>query len=212
MGGFVLSEALDWKVSLPAPSTHGDPDAPLFSRLAAGDQAALGPLMARHGPRLRVLARRMTGRNDEAEDIVQEAFVAIWRRAARIDPDKAPIAAYLTRAVVNRCIDRARRQKIRRLIGLESAPEIEDDAPGADQVVEARGEMQAVARDLADLPARQRAAILLASGGDLTVAEVAAAMDLSVGATEQLLVRARRTLRRRALERMGADADRDMGP
>lgn len=193
------------KVSLPPAKPSDDPDALLAVRLQAGDEQALGLLMARHGGRLRQLARRMTGRADEAEDIVQEAFVAIWRRAARIEVGQVSIGAYLTRTVINRCIDRSRRERIRRWIGLDVVPEVEDEAPAADDVLEARSEMRAVARDLTALPPRQRAAILLVSSGDHPIAEIAETMALSVGAVEQLLVRARRTLRARALERLGTE-------
>lgn len=193
------------KVSLPPATPPDDPDALLAVRLRAGDEQALALLMARHGGRLRQLARRMTGRADEAEDIVQEAFVAIWRHAYRLEAGKASIGAYLTRTVINRCIDRARRERIRRWIGLDTVPEIEDEAPAADDMLQARSEMQAVARDLTALPPRQRAAILLVSSGDRSIADVAEAMSLSVGAVEQLLVRARRVLRARALERLGTE-------
>ena len=68
----------------------------------------------------------------------------------------------------------------------------------------ARSEVQAVMRDLAALPPRQRAAILLASDGEASTAAIADVMDLSVGATEQLLVRARRSLRLSAMARQEA--------
>jgi RNA polymerase sigma-70 factor (ECF subfamily) len=65
----------------------------------------------------------------------------------------------------------------------------------------AGSELAAVARDLLSLPARQREAVLLCADGATTNAEIAAAMGLSVGAVEQLLVRARRTLRLRLAAR-----------
>ena len=181
-----------------------DPDAGLVARLAAGDQSALSELMKRHGRRLRHIAVRMTGRVEDAEDIVQEAFVAFWRRAPRLKPDGAPFAAYLTRTVVNRCIDRSRRERLRRFIGLETVREPEDPEPGADHSLAMRSEAAAVMADLQQLPARQRAAILLVSTEEQSIADVAGVMNLSVGAVEQLLVRARRTLRLRAIERTKA--------
>lgn len=190
--------------NLAEPTPSADPDAPVVARLIAGDETALGELMKRHGGRLRQIALRMTGRSDDAEDIVQDAFVAVWRRAGALKVDGAPFGAYLTRTVVNRCIDKARREKLRRMIGLDSTPEPEDQTPGADQAVASRSEMAAVAQDLRALPARQRAAILLVSTQEHGVGEVAQIMGLSVGAVEQLLVRARRTLRNRAFERMNS--------
>lgn len=205
MDGLLTLEHLDRKAPLAAPLPESDADAWLLARLAAGEESALGGLMSRHGPRLRRLAARMTGAVDEAEDIVQEAFVAIWRRAARLEAEGASLGSYLTRVVVNRCIDRSRRAKLRRLIGLDLAPEFDDGQPGADRQLAARDEVRAVARDLARLPERQKAAILLQSTGEHGVGEIATILGLSIGATEQLLVRARRTLRRRALARQGEE-------
>ena len=181
--------------------TAEDADAALIRRLQAGDERALEALMLAHGGRLRLIARRICGRADEADDVVQDAFLVLWRQAAKLDPGRGPIGAYLTRVVVNRSIDRARRARLLRFIGLDTAPDPADDAPGPETVTLARSEVSAVMRDLAALPPRQRAAILLASGDDPSTAAIADVMNLSVGATEQLLVRARRTLRLRAMER-----------
>ncbi|WP_210187029.1 RNA polymerase sigma factor [Kaistia soli] len=182
-------------------SDADDADAELTLRLKAGDERALQALMLRHGGRLRLIARRILARADEAEDIVQDVFLAVWRRADRLDTERGPIGAYLTRAVVNRSIDRARRARFLQFIGLDTAPEGVDDMPGPEVTALARSEVSAVMRDLQTLPPRQRAAILLASSDEHSTVAIADLMNLSVGATEQLLVRARRTLRLRAMAR-----------
>ena len=170
-------------------------------RLQAGDARALDLIMRRHGGRLRAIAHRMLGRADEAEDLVQDSFVALWRQAGRIDIERGPIGAWLTRVVVNRAIDRSRRNRFLRFIGLDSAEESADEAPDPETEVISRSEMAAVRADLAALPARQRAAILLAAEGGQSTAEIAEALGLSTGAAEQLLVRARRSLRLSAMQR-----------
>lgn len=210
MVDIAFPERLDRKFSLATVPFPSDPDHPLVARLAAGDETALRELMNRHGGRLRQIARRMNGGDIDADDIVQEAFVAVWRRAPKLladrtsGMDRAPFGAYLTRIVVNRSIDRARRARFWRMIGIETAPEMADEAPALDDALVARSEVAAVASDLQILPARQRAAILLASSEERSVGEVAEAMGISIGAVEQLLVRARRTLRSRALARLQA--------
>lgn len=179
-----------------------DADSALLARMAAGDEAALSILMTRHRQRLRNLALRMTGRSDEADDIVQEAFVAIWRHGTRFRSEGVPFAAYLTRIVVNRSIDRIRRARLRRFIGMDEATEAVDELPDADRTSIGQSEIAAVAKDIGRLPARQRAAILLVSTGERSTKDVADILGLSVGAVEQLLVRARRSLRIAALKRM----------
>ena len=114
-----------------------------------------------------------------------------------------PFAAWLTRIAINRAIDAGRRRRVRRFFGLEEADAVADEAATAEDETAARGELAAVAADIRALPQRQRAAILLAAGGEHSNSEIAAMLGLSAGAVEQLLVRARRTLRARLAEREG---------
>lgn len=178
-------------------------DETLAAMTAAGDQRALGEIIRRHGGRLRVLALRFAGGAAEADDVVQETFVSFWRTASRWQPGGPPLGAYLTRIAVNRAIDGDRRRRVRRFFGLEEANEVADTTPAADDQLSGRRELEAVTSDLQDLPARQRTAILLAAEGDLSNGEIGEIMGLTEGAVEQLLVRARRTLRTRLADRQG---------
>ena len=76
-----------------------------------------------------------------------------------------------------------------------------DQSASAETETAMRGELAAVTEDIRNLPARQRAAILLAADGERSNMEIAATLGISEGAAEQLLVRARRTLRTRLAER-----------
>lgn len=178
-------------------------DEALAALIAAGDQRAFGEIVRRHGGRLRALALRFTGGAAEADDIVQETFLSFWRTASRWQPNGPPLGAYLTRIAINRAIDGDRRRRVRRFFGLEEAADVADPEPAADDRLAGRRALAAVARDLAGLPARQRAAILLAAAGERSNTEIGEALGLSEGAVEQLLVRARRTLRMRLAERDG---------
>jgi RNA polymerase sigma-70 factor (ECF subfamily) len=176
-------------------------DEALVAQVAAGDQRAFAAIVRRHGGRLRALALRFSGGAAEADDIVQETFWSLWRNAGRWRPGGPPFAAYLTRMAINRAIDGERKLKTRRFFGLEAADDAPDPAPPADDKLAASNALAAVAADIKALPARQRAAILLAADGERTNGEIAEAMGLSIGAVEQLLVRARRTLRARLADR-----------
>jgi RNA polymerase sigma-70 factor (ECF subfamily) len=178
-----------------------DSDERLVARIAAGDERAFAVIVRRHAGRLKALALGFTGAAGEADDIVQETFWSFWRHAVRWRPDGPPLAAYLARIAMNRAIDARRRRKVRAFFGLKDAVEVADLTMRADERMVAGSELAAVSRDLLDLPDRQREAVLLAADGGTSNAEIAAAMGLSVGAVEQLLVRARRTLRRRLAAR-----------
>ena len=176
-------------------------DEALVAEIAAGDQRAFAEIVRRHGGRLKSLALRFTGGAAEADDVVQETFWSLWRNAGRWQPGGPPFAAYLTRMAINRAIDGERKRRARRFFGLDAVEDAADPAQPADQRLETSGKLAAVAREIGALPTRQRAAILLAADGERSNAEIAEAMGLSVGAVEQLLVRARRTLRMRLAER-----------
>ena len=181
----------------------GAEDETLVALIAAGDQRAFGEIVRRHGGRLRALALGFAGGAADADDIVQETFLSFWRTAARWRPDGAPLGAYLTRIAVNRAIDGDRRRRVRRFFGLEAADDVANAEFAADERLQGKQALAAVARDIRQLPARQRAAILLVADGDRSNGEIAGVMGLSEGAVEQLLVRARRTLRARLAEREG---------
>lgn len=82
----------------------------LLQRIADGDDEALRELYRAHHRLAFALAVRMLGREDAAEDIVQEAFLRVWRHAGRFDPAKAGFATWLGRIVRNLCVDQLRRK------------------------------------------------------------------------------------------------------
>ena len=168
----------------------------LLMRVAMGDQAALARIIDRHGRGLRLFAARLLGSASDAEDIVQDVFVAAWKHAARFDPDKGRATTWLYRIAANRCIDARRRRSFRVFIGLEAVEDgVAGEEPAADTRVGARQELAIVRRGLLGLPERQRMALLLRAVADLDVPEIAAVMGTSIGSAEQLLVRGRRALR-----------------
>lgn len=180
-----------------------DPDLPLIRAVAAGNERALRALLIRHGPRLRALAGGYSAAAGDADDVVQDTMWTVWRTAARFEARGVKVASWITRIAVNRCIDLERRRRIRRFVGLEDATDAADPAIAADEALAGRNRLAAVLGDIRALPPRQRAAILIAAGGNQTTADIAASLGVSIGAAEQLLVRARRTLRQNLARREG---------
>ncbi|MBB94250.1 MAG: RNA polymerase subunit sigma-24 [Rhodobacteraceae bacterium] len=172
----------------------------LMAALVAGDRRALASLITIYGPGIRRYAAQALNVAADAEDVAQEVFLRAWKKAGSYDPSKGAVSTWLYRIAVNLCIDRNRRGGFRRFVGLESAPEPEDDTPDAEADLDARQRLARTQKAIAALPDRQRRAILLRVTGDLSSTEIAATLGTSAGAVEQLLVRARTTLRQ-ALER-----------
>jgi RNA polymerase sigma-70 factor, ECF subfamily len=171
-------------------------DKALLARVAAGEQLALRQLIDRHGRGLRLFAGRYLGGSDEAEDVVQDVFISVWKNAERFDPSKGRATTWIYRIAANRCIDVRRWRKFRIFIGFEEAHEaFPSDDPDADTWMGARQELAIVRAGVEKLPERQRMALLLRAVADLDVPAIAEVMETSAGSVEQLLVRARRTLR-----------------
>jgi len=180
--------------AVPGEASRGDDE--LLARVAAGSQAALSELMARHGRGLRTFATRYLGHAADAEDVVQEVFVTAWKQAARFDPGRGRASTWLYRITANRCIDQRRRRALRNFFGLDDIGE-EPAAPeaNAETATAARQELAIVSDGLSRLPERQRMALLLRAVAELDIGGIADVMGTSTGSVEQLLVRGRRTLR-----------------
>ena len=176
-------------------------DDQLIAAAGQGDEAAFASLVRRHSARAHVLALRYLGSASEADDVVQEAFWRVWKSAERWRPGEAAFSTWLHRVVVNLCIDRGRRARLRRWLPFGEAPEPEADEVGVDDRIAASHELREVLGDIRGLPDRQRAALLLSVQGSVSNSEIAATLGISEKAVESLLVRARRTLRARLVER-----------
>ncbi|MBS0248427.1 MAG: RNA polymerase sigma factor [Proteobacteria bacterium] len=167
-------------------------DLALMARVAQGDEAAFRTLSRRHVPAMLGLARRILGNAADAEDVAQEAMLRVWTHAPRWQP-LAAFRTWLTRIVVNLCLDRKRRAA---WVDLDEAGEIADPAPDAGEAAESNERDRMVQQAIGQLPVRQRTAIMLTYGDGMSNAEVAEVMGTTVSAVETLLVRAKQNLRR----------------
>lgn len=170
-------------------------DDELVGLAAEGDANAFTRLVAKHRTRLLALITRILGNPRDAEDVVQEVFTRAWINAPAWraqNTGRPSYAAWLSRVDVNITIDQTRRA---RSVPIDSIAEPRDPAALADAKMVSAESAARIRSAIAQLPARQRAALGLTYDAELSNAEAAAAMGTSVGAFELLLVRARRTLR-----------------
>jgi RNA polymerase sigma factor (sigma-70 family) len=171
-----------------------DPDIALIARVGNREPGAVREIVTRKLPRIVALAARMLGDRAEADDVAQEAFLRIWNIAPRWRPGEARFDTWLHRVTLNLCYDRLRKHREISLAD-DELPEQADAAPLPDQRLDAASESSRIERALARLPARQREALVLQYYQDLSNAESAALMGISVEALESLLARARRGLK-----------------
>jgi RNA polymerase sigma-70 factor (ECF subfamily) len=172
-------------------------DDELMRRAGRGDNAAFAALVARHLPRATALAIRITGNRSDAEEIVQEAFLRTWIKSPEWESQAtakggAQFTTWFTRVLVNLCIDRRRRPQ---MAPLEVAAEVAANEPGGLEMTAQHETSARVLAALGTLPERQRAALTLCHWDGRSNLEAAEILDVSVGALESLLVRARRALR-----------------
>jgi RNA polymerase sigma-70 factor (ECF subfamily) len=170
-------------------------DEDLLARIADEDRSAFTILMRRHGQKVRGLALAFGGRPADADDVTQDVFIMLWRRPNSWQPGKAAFTTWLYQVVANRCLDQARRQRVRRWLPFEDAADPVDETPSALDVLSNRDRLAEVRKMILTLPEKQRLALLLAVQGEQSNAEIASILSVSEGAAEQLLVRARRRLR-----------------
>ncbi|MBL4667106.1 MAG: RNA polymerase sigma factor [Sneathiella sp.] len=166
-------------------------DAALMAQIATGDMKACRFLSARHMDRSYGLACHILGNTANAEDVVQDAFLRLWKIAPKWQP-KAQIGTWLYRVIHNLCIDRLRKEN---RFSDGEVPDIADPSPDPTQLHEQKQVHDMVSKGLQKLPTRQRVAITLVHFDECTNKDAAQKMDISVDALESLLARGRRKLR-----------------
>lgn len=160
--------------------------------VSGGDRVAYGVLVNRHADRMIRMAQRTVSSRQDAEDIVQEAFIRIWTNARQWEPDRAKFTTWAYRIAMNLCIDQQRRPRGEHLDDIDERP---DPTPDATESLYRTQMAQHVAAAMAGLPVNQRAAIALCYYEELSNIEAAEILSITVGAVESLLVRGRRHLR-----------------
>ena len=174
-------------------------DGELAALSIARHDAAFAEIVRRHRDALYRLAIASVADPDDALDVVQETFVAAHGALRRFDTSRA-MRPWLARITLNRCRDRLRRRKVRRILmpfGSVDNPAdlVADDAPGHDIVTADRQELARTMLAISGLPATIREPIVLRTIEGLSQSETAEALGISEKAVETRLRRARDKLR-----------------
>ena len=159
-------------------------DERLVAEIRRGNEAAFEVVFERYGAPVLAFCRHMLGSREEAEDAVQHTFAAAHRQLLR-DERAIALKPWLYTIARHRCLSllRARRE--------QPLPLVELPIDGLSERVEQRAELRELLADLRDLPAEQRAALLLTEVGDLSHAEVATVLECEVARVKALVFRAR---------------------
>ncbi len=159
-------------------------DAEALRAVARGDEPAFARVYDRYGPILFGLLLRILRSRPEAEDVLQEVFLQVWRQARSFDPARGRAFTWLVTLARSRAIDRLRavdsRERAARASAEEAPPAGEAQTWAEDDAVRAE-RAEAVRGALAELPEEQRQVLVLAYLEGMTQSEIAAAKGQPLG-------------------------------
>lgn len=149
-------------------------DRALIARIEGREADALSDLYDRHSTRLMGLCQRILGDTGEAEEVLQEVFLWVWRAASTFDSSRGSVLAWLLVGTRSRAIDRMRTRRPAARAGLRTVETVPDTPSGEDiEADSVSREWEGLCRSaIAELPADQRLALELAYFDGLTHQEI----------------------------------------
>jgi RNA polymerase sigma factor (sigma-70 family) len=174
-------------------------DRELVRRIEAGDEEAFRGLFRRYAPTAMSLARRVARQPFLAEEIVQEAFLAVWRNPGGYDQGRGSVKSWLMGMVHHRAVDAVRREETQRRRAEDAQSTevvvIEDPADAVVQELGAPEERRAVRSALEELPAEQRQVIELMYFEAMSQSRIAERLGLPLGTVKSRALLGMRRLR-----------------
>ncbi len=178
-------------------------DEELVVAAGQGDRQAFGALLERHHRSVVQFVYRYLSLADRqtAEDLAQDIFLSVWKSAPSYEP-RGRAMVWLYRVATNACLNYRRNWRLRRTVSLDpdvhreaGAQEYGSSVPDGATSAIASEEAASVRAAVAQLPSRERAAVVLRHFHELSYTDIAEVLGLSVPAVESLLFRARKRLR-----------------
>ncbi len=179
-------------------------DAVAIARAQSGDSDAFRCLVERHGRNVFRLAFRMTGNENDAEDIVQETFLRAFKQLNRYE-SRASFGTWLYRIAANCSLDLIRVRKQRQEVATSEGDDrdlfdvMESPVPGPDRLAVSRQVQQRVAEAMGELSQQERTAFVLRHFEGLGIEEISGVLGVGGNAAKHTIFRAVQKLRR-ALE------------
>lgn len=176
--------------------THGSAGdlVDLLAAVARGDRPALATLYARTSSKLYGICLRLLGSEQDAQDVLHDAYLTVWRNAARFDPAKASAITWLAVLTRNKAIDRLR-QRRGPTEQIEAASELPDEGPSAIDLIERDEDRNRLTHCLDQLDERARVLIRSAFFTGSTYPELAVQEGVPLGTMKSWIRRGLTNLR-----------------
>lgn len=169
--------------------------ASLLGAIARGDRTALRKLYDRTAPRLLGISLRLLGNAAEAEEVVQDIFLTVWRKAGAFNAERASAMTWLSVLTRNRSLDRLRRRRLG-LADLAEAQAVPDDSPSAFDLAVGAEDAKRLHHCLDQLDERARTMVRTAFLDGATYPELAARVGVPHGTMKSIIRRALMSLRK----------------
>ncbi len=186
-----------------------------MDRAAAGDREARRELFERHRDTAYRVALRITGRAEDALDVVQDSFIRAFERLGEFQQESG-FQTWLLRIVSNRALDVLRARKVRLAVPLDGdddenlrrAPVADNREPAPGSALETRELGTRLRRAIESLPPDQRAVFALYATGEMTYGQIAEELGIPIGTVMSRIFHARRRLHEMLPDLAPPDAER----
>lgn len=185
--GEALGEAREWELSPPQ----------LLHRISSGETEALSELYNRYASLLLCLARKVVGSTQDAEEVLQEVFLQVWRRADTYDSRRSSVPTWLFVITRRRAIDRLRRERTasRTLEAVtQERPRAAVDPEAEDSILHQQRRRR-IRQALAGIPSKQRQVLELAYFQGLSQSQIAERVGIPIGTVKTRALLGMRKLR-----------------
>lgn len=162
-------------------ASRADELAALMDSVAGGDRKAFGRLYAATSPMLFALVKRIVHSEHQAEEVLQDVFVRVWKKAGRYDKKRARVTTWLATIARNRALDVVRSRRGDEITGVDFSVFEAHETPGPAAAAQSVSAARELSICLHELEADQRQAILMAYFDGLTHSELARATAKPLG-------------------------------
>jgi RNA polymerase sigma-70 factor, ECF subfamily len=161
--------------------------------MTRGDRTALAALYSRHAPTLVVVAQCIVRDRQDAEDVVHDVFLEVWRNCAEYSQARASVRTWLVMRARSRSLDRLRANHRRQTVGASAQGEVSVRKQTTDVMLHDTHRLQSA---LARVPAPQQGVLMLAYFEGLSTAEISVRLGIPAGTVKSRTHAALKTLRK----------------